>query len=1680
MDKVQKQCGSIVLYEEKKDGEQYIRITYADNPSIVPMLSQEPEISLDGNGNAYIKASDFRLSDFHDRYFPHANIDYSRLYVQHLKSKWEYTFLKVHPEKNTITDRINELKELVNQSSMGHLPLSLRIDLMKRIGNIRAIQKIQCECCKKIYFSAGKQNDVHAQVLSCINSYLYKAENSSEDILSETEKLRIHVEDSHEKTDAAVGWAIVMLGYTVGYDAASILNIEDYCGEDDGSFDHESWNADFIGSVVYSGGNPFVYEENGDTRKRKEYWHWYLDMTLSIYENPDREVITFIVPEKATEVLDFPKELIKEGLEEISNSPQGHLSRPSRYKILRAFRSSRIVGRIGILCALKVLPIWKKHSGESHEIIGLLRKAEHYLYKKAIPDEIIKMADYTSSLIQGHDYGENFAPLMAGMAAVQAAYAATTNCSDCEEVAENDGELASDEWDAEFLASLSCNGGAADLSEINPELNREFWKWYLTDCIPYIYESEKHPRCYVSNKICIPAPANCNVTLSDKINRFNSALNSYIHAPTNRKEILRMQPYVTDGELIRIVADVLQGYHCIPATVQELENYCMTGLFNYDIIRFWYCVALLALSSDSRAIDCLSKLAHALMEQGPGDLNILYRIVLLLPEQKHLYELNRKLADYYKNIIPTLVGTQWLAKANIPYPDDFEWSISFHFTSDGEMFPTSNDKGGEQTWFILTVRLFGPSSLFDDYTRFTSYQIHVCNGDNSIHGEWNEKDGFLLCNGEWSMKNELYTPDQLVPLMHKLSNYGIRFSKIPANVYVTKGISKNSVGEWIKSEMELYENDYMEEVRDNALDILKHDGDIGDTVEEMRKKWGDAVPVLKDKRFDEIVSQYFCLSHEVGIAAVGQELTTCGYALYDLDGDEIYLLELLPQTDMEIFEKKCRKYGQYCNLLKQPHRNFGIAARHISTRKQMPREKMEWPDDGICYIVRGFAGYFAYGEWKQKKEAKWQGTFIVDLRIRPLQPVKLKIRKIHSFIYSEELDFYAALYSSSLGEMPIGGKNPLEADKWPRLCDLSVYGNHEFQWCGHYLCLGDVQSAIIHTMTERGVKYVSRIMLPEGLMYSPGFGMDGKGTLYITMGDYHKADIIRYDDNGKYTAMPFSMFGYGTFCEGCIPVPDTTRVLMLHEYNARNNSGIWLEPGLLDLDMATRRCRVAPFHYIGAGLFRLRIFHGDWILVEGNSNNNGNRSDYARLWNRRTDEVLRIRPGVFGGESFHGVHALPDGSIVINTHQHTEDILSLSEDFWNFLRTANRPKKLGYWLNYPKPYPDIDLLLPPISEDITLMLAPPCGKLPSVKPQLPKEDSKKQKGRPDLTKTDGVEITEGILKINGQNVSLPLSYTTMTGIFGKEKVVFTHQTMQDDNGKTIQYDKRSFLVWEDAGVTAARNEENVYNISAIYLWIAENKVPASVLPVSAGLFGGEIMVDGTKWDKISDMTVRSGTMEIAASVSDGYMEITFSNARDRKSTWQNQRKVMVENFQAALVERDRIRQLERNGRIGKFIAPDSTRLLAETSESFLDHVIQALYAGYSMGRSERYLKANLLLYLIEAAIKCMEYGTVRASDMLSVYSGCVLLGCEKVNMKRLAETMAKNSIRDFVFDTLIRCRIPDWEVTEYTVFPEIQKWIFSQMNSESIAEAKATLREIPGISENILITDALITSTFKI
>ena len=91
MDKAQRQRGSIILHKEEKDGVDYVRIEYAGNGAIPLLLAQDAGVEMTGKDSACMAAAVFKLSDFYDRYSPHAYIDYSRVYVRHPRPKREYT-----------------------------------------------------------------------------------------------------------------------------------------------------------------------------------------------------------------------------------------------------------------------------------------------------------------------------------------------------------------------------------------------------------------------------------------------------------------------------------------------------------------------------------------------------------------------------------------------------------------------------------------------------------------------------------------------------------------------------------------------------------------------------------------------------------------------------------------------------------------------------------------------------------------------------------------------------------------------------------------------------------------------------------------------------------------------------------------------------------------------------------------------------------------------------------------------------------------------------------------------------------------------------------------------------------------------------------------------------------------------------------------------------------------------------------------------------------------------------------------------------------------------------------------------------------------------------------------------------------------------------------------------------
>ena len=118
MDKVQKQRGSIVLFKEVRNGADYIWIDYSGNPSVALLLSQNAQVKMAGNGSACIAAETFKLSDFYDRYSPHAYIDYSRVYVRHPKPTREYTLPKGYLELLEQGTDLHTIQELLGHNDI--------------------------------------------------------------------------------------------------------------------------------------------------------------------------------------------------------------------------------------------------------------------------------------------------------------------------------------------------------------------------------------------------------------------------------------------------------------------------------------------------------------------------------------------------------------------------------------------------------------------------------------------------------------------------------------------------------------------------------------------------------------------------------------------------------------------------------------------------------------------------------------------------------------------------------------------------------------------------------------------------------------------------------------------------------------------------------------------------------------------------------------------------------------------------------------------------------------------------------------------------------------------------------------------------------------------------------------------------------------------------------------------------------------------------------------------------------------------------------------------------------------------------------------------------------------------------------------------------------------------------
>ena len=466
------------------------------------------------------------------------------------------------------------------------------------------------------------------------------------------------------------------------------------------------------------------------------------------------------------------------------------------------------------------------------------------------------------------------------------------------------------------------------------------------------------------------------------------------------------------------------------------------------------------------------------------------------------------------------------------------------------------------------------------------------------------------------------------------------------------------------------------------------------------RKWGAQVPALLDERFDAIGIQYMKLPHEKGAAALGQELSAFGWALYNLDDEDEYLFALIPEEERSEWERYCKKQGQYCHLMKQQGRKWGDHAKEQDPGKLMPCEEYILQDE-YDYFFNSLAGDFAAGEWKNQDAEEWKNGCVADLRQRPPQVTRAhSLPHLGCLTYSAENGLYAA--SRAAGSGTIGrallSKNPATLN-WFEPSPIGYDGPpRTLCWADHSLWVGDPTNATRIELTDRGTcQDVKNWPLPEdgwSTKYHCGIVTDGLGRVYFS-NEWYKGQIYRWE-NGKVTKHTFSLDGYDHLSEA-VPVPGTGRITMIHAVSGKGR----MEECLLELDMDTGRCRIAPLPGMGEGL-KLRWFTGDWLLVQGNGEILSD--DFAQLINRNTREVLRIRPEMFGGEKMQHIGILTDGTVVIVTRRdRVGPVFRYPIDFWGFLRTANKPKKLE-WREYKEVYPNLPIFLPPKATERKIIL----------------------------------------------------------------------------------------------------------------------------------------------------------------------------------------------------------------------------------------------------------------------------------------------------------------------------------------------------------------------------------------
>lgn len=209
--------------------------------------------------------------------------------------------------------------------------------------------------------------------------------------------------------------------------------------------------------------------------------------------------------------------------------------------------------------------------------------------------------------------------------------------------------------------------------------------------------------------------------------KFINRLSSYWHVPSNQKEVNKMLPFAQQLSIVDFVLDNLTIY----GYPQEI-----TFDVDFDIIGYWYCLALLMVSDDKNAHDFVLDLIDRFIDTEHDDL-WQFRRILNYIDNDIFKQAKVEVESYFLSREKTLESYKWAQDIGLELPSNDKWGLEFCFDTQGEYIMKSDIPCEEKNvFFQLRVSVYPLDGCGGSLTAGNCYRIEFDNLSRTVRGNW--------------------------------------------------------------------------------------------------------------------------------------------------------------------------------------------------------------------------------------------------------------------------------------------------------------------------------------------------------------------------------------------------------------------------------------------------------------------------------------------------------------------------------------------------------------------------------------------------------------------------------------------------------------------------------------------------------------------------------------------------------------------------------------------------------------------------------------------------------------------------------------------------------------------------------------------------------------------------------